>query len=140
MKIHPEQLQKQFDLAGVDKDIMYAALRVMGKKNLKTKLFKEQWSVDNPTKNYCYVIAEYVWFYKAPEGSKPYSVNVPGDDGLHRFIRWPDGTIVDLAVEQFDNYEEVDYDNAKVRYPMQSGCKGPSKRARLLHELMLRKI
>ena len=136
MKIPTGKLDQMFEIAEVSKSAMYNALIQMGRKHLKTKQFKDQWSEDNPTKNYCYVIAEFVWFYVAPAGSKPYSVRVPGDDGLHRFVRWPDGTIIDLAVEQFDNYEEVDYSKQKVRYPLQSGCVGPSKRARLLAELM----
>ena len=85
---------------------------------------------------YCYVIAEFVWFYIAPDGSKPYSLKVPKDPGLHRFIKWPDGTIVDLAIRQFDNYEDVDYTQAQVRYFLQTGCTGPSKRAKILAELM----
>lgn len=135
-KIRKDVLQKQFDLAEIDKEELYSALRFMGTKHLKTKKFKEQWSEENPTKNYCYVVAEFLWFYVAPTGSKPYSLRVPGDDGLHRFVKWPCGTVIDLSVEQFSNYEDVDYTQARVRYPLQTGCTGPSKRARLLASLM----
>jgi hypothetical protein len=78
-----------------------------------------------------------VFYFLAPPGSKPYKLaDIPGDDGLHRFIRWPDGTIVDLTVDQFPNYEDVDYEKGKVCYFMTNQYnKGPSKRARLLAEL-----
>jgi hypothetical protein len=136
MRIPPKQFEAMFDHAGVDKDKLFIALRTMGKKHLKNKTFKDMWSEDFPTTNYCYVIAEFLWFYKAPKGSKPYSVRVPGDAGLHRFIKWPDGTIVDLAVDQFPDYSLVDYTQAKIRYFLQTGCAGPSKRAKMLAELM----
>lgn len=125
-----------YQKAGVDRTALLSSLIRMGKKHLKSKVMKDGWSEDNPTYCYCYVIAEYLWFYKAPKGSIPYSVKVPGDPGLHRFIKWNDGTIVDIAAEQFSNYEEVNYEQAKVRYFLQSGCKGPSKRAKLLAEYM----
>lgn len=108
----------------------------MGKKYIRGKLLKEQWTEDNPTKNYCYVVSEFVYWYQAPRGTIPYKVNVPGDDGLHRFLRWPCGTIIDLTVEQFPDYSLVDYDKGKVQYFMQIARKGPSKRARHLAKLM----
>ena len=136
MRISEDRLQLMFKFAGIKKSILHNALLQMGRKHLKSKLFKDNWSEDNPTKNYCYVIAEFVYYYLAPKGSKPYKLaNIPGDDGLHRFVKWPDGTIVDLAVDQFPNYEDVNYENAKVCYFMQTGVKGPSKRTRLLADL-----
>ena len=136
MKISEEKLQSMFNVAGIEKKVLHDALLKMGTKQLKTKQMRDAWSEDNPTKNYCYVVSEMVFYYLAPPGSKPYKLpNIPGDDGLHRFLKWPDGTIVDLTVDQFPNYEDVNYENGKVCYFMQTGVKGPSKRARLLAEL-----
>lgn len=139
MKISEERLQTMYELAGVNKQTLHDALRVMGQKHLKTKLMKEGWTHDNPTKNYCYVIAEFVYYYLSPRGSKPYKLpGIPGDDGLHRFIMWPDYSVVDLAVDQFPNFEDVDYTKAKKCYFMVNtfGVPGPSKRTRILAELM----
>tara|TARA_B100001113_G_scaffold238758_1_gene196292 strand:- start:23 stop:478 length:456 start_codon:yes stop_codon:yes gene_type:complete len=136
MRISEDKLQSMFKVAGIEKSVLHKALLQMGTKQLKTKQMRDAWSEDNPTKNYCYVVSEMVFYYLAPPGSKPYKLpNIPGDDGLHRFLKWPDGTIVDLTVDQFPNYEDVNYENGKVCYFMQTGVKGPSKRARLLAEL-----
>ena len=136
MKIGNEKLKSMFKVEGIKKSVLHKALLQMGTKQLKTKQMRDAWSEDNPTKNYCYVVSEMVFYYLAPPGSKPYKLpNIPGDDGLHRFLKWPDGTIVDLTVDQFPNYEDVNYENGKVCYFMQTGVKGPSKRARLLAEL-----
>ena len=139
MKISEERLQEMYKLAGVTKERLHKSLRCMGTQHLKTKLMKESWSEDNPTKNYCYVIAEFVYYYLSPRGSKPYKLPViPGDDGLHRFIMWPDYSMVDLAVDQFPNFEDIDYTQAKKCYFMYNtqGNPGPSQRTRLLGKLM----
>ena len=136
MKISDDLLLPMYVKAGIDRSKMHDALRQMGAKHLKTKQQKQMWSESNPTCQYCYVIAEALFWYVAPKDTIPYKIRVPGDPGLHRFLKWPDGTIVDLAVEQFDNYEEVCYDKAQVCYFMQSGGPGPSKRARLLATLL----
>ena len=139
MKISEERLQEMYKLAGVTKERFHKSLRCMGTQHLKTKLMKESWSEDNPTKNYCYVIAEFVYYYLSPRGSKPYKLpGIPGDDGLHRFIMWPDYSIVDLAVDQFPNFEDIDYTQAKKCYFMYNtqGNPGPSQRTRLLGKLM----
>lgn len=137
MKIPNEKLQDMYAKVGIKKEDLHNALRKMGKKHLKGKLFKDKWTPNNPTKNYCYVVAEFVYFYLSPENSVPYKLKgIPGDDGIHRFIKFPDGEIIDLAVEQFDNYEVINYELAQKSYFLQTGCTGPSKRTRLLAELM----
>lgn len=131
MRISRHVLQSMFDYANVDKDELYKSLRAMGKTYLKPE-FRSAWSYDNPTYCYCYVICEMVYFYKAPTGTIPFKLKVPKDPGLHRFLQWPDKTIIDLSAEQFDNYEDVVYNNAKKCMFLQSGCVGPSKRAQIL--------
>ena len=51
MKISEDRLQEMYDIAGVTKDKLHNSLRSMGLKHLKTKLMREGWSDDNPTKN-----------------------------------------------------------------------------------------
>ena len=63
MRISEDRLQLMFKFAGIKKSILHNALLQMGRKHLKSKLFKDNWSEDNPTKNYCYVIAEFVYYY-----------------------------------------------------------------------------
>ena len=136
MRVPVDFLQKMFDFSGVDKECLYCSLIEMGKKHLKTKAMKEIWSPENPTQNYCYVVAEFVYWYIAPYDSTAWSLNVLSYDTLHRFVKWPDGTIVDLSCEQFMDWSEIDYTKAKRRMFLQTGCTGPSKRARILADLM----
>lgn len=126
-----------FQAAGITKDALYAALRTMGPKALKPA-FRSGWSEENPTFCSCYFVSEFAYFYLAPKGTKPYSVKVPGDPGTHRFLMWPNGQIIDLTAEQFPDYELVKsvYPNAKVTMFMQTGCKGPSERAKDLADLL----
>ncbi|MFM7855682.1 MAG: hypothetical protein ACKO96_28070, partial [Flammeovirgaceae bacterium] len=91
----------------------------------------------NPTRNFCYVVSEFVYHYIAPRGSKPYGLRIEGDASLHRFVKWPDGTIVDLTCDQFPDYSLVRYENAKITPFMPvSGKSQPSKRAKHLAQLM----
>ena len=77
-----------FRLAGIEKEKLHEALIKMGKKHLKTKAMKDNWSEDNPTKNYCYVIAEFVYYYLSPKGSKPFKLpGIPGDASGQERIR-----------------------------------------------------
>ncbi|MGH7889611.1 MAG: hypothetical protein ACRENF_03570, partial [Thermodesulfobacteriota bacterium] len=120
-----------FQAAGLTKQALYDALRKMGAKALKPS-FRFGWSEDNPVFCTCYFVSEMAYWYIAPKGTIPYSMKVPGDPGTHRFLMWPDGTIVDLTCEQFPNYALVDYQTAKVTPFMQTGGVGPSKRAKEL--------
>ncbi len=136
MRVPADFLQEMFDFSSVDKERLYRSLIKMGKKHLKTKAMKEIWTPENPTQNYCYVVAEFVYWYIAPYDSTAWALHVPSYDTLHRFVKWPDGTIVDLSCEQFMDWSEIDYTKAKRRMFLQTGCTGPSKRARVLAELM----
>ncbi len=138
MKISNTELNKMYDRVGLDKKTLHKALIQMGTKHLKTKQMRDNWSVNNPTKNYCYVVAEFVYYYLTQKKSIPYKLSgIPEDDGLHRFVKLDDGTIIDLAVEQFENYEDVDYERAKVCYFIQNKYlkNRPSKRTRILADL-----
>ena len=74
MKIGNEKLESMFKVAGIKKSVLHKALLQMGTKQLKTKQMRDAWSEDNPTKNYCYVVSEMVFYYLAPPGSKPYKL------------------------------------------------------------------
>lgn len=107
----------------------------MGTEYLK-KEYRHRWSWDNPTAAYCYVVSEMVYWYKAPKGTTPYKLIIPNDPALHRFLIYPTNDIIDLTAEQFDNYEDVCYVKAKKSMFLQTGCTGPSKRAKVLAEYM----
>jgi hypothetical protein len=135
MRISADKLDYMFSVAKVEKEVMYTALRVMGAKELKAPLRKE-WSTENPTRNFCYVIAEMVLNYCAPGGSA-YSLPIQGDQAKHYFVRTYTGTLLDLAAEQFPEYSVVHYEDAKkthFQFP------SPSRRARRLWELMLPEV
>jgi hypothetical protein len=133
MRINLVELDQMFETADLSKEELYNALRKMGPKAIRPA-FRGGWSESNPVWCTCYFVSEFAYFYLAPKGTKAYSVKVPGDPGTHRFLMWPDGRIVDLTAEQFPNYELVKsvYPNAKVTAFMQTGCKGPSVRAKEL--------
>jgi hypothetical protein len=123
-------LDFSFKRAGIDRDRLHAALRIMGRKQLKSQAM--EWSDDNPTRNYCYVVSEWLHRYYAPKGSLTFKVEIPGDEEWHRFNIWPDGAIVDLTCSQFSSKIVVPYHTATPFTLMQSGGPAPSRRAQLL--------
>ncbi len=135
MKIDPIKLDSMFKIAGISKEKLHDSLRTMGTKQLKKEM-RHEWSPDNPTRCFCYVVSEFLYWYISPYSSDPFSLSIEGDPWIHRFLRWPDKTVVDLTADQFDNYELVDYNLGTRRMFLQTGGKGPSKRARILAELM----
>jgi hypothetical protein len=129
-RIGGQELQAMFERSGITKDALYTALRTMGREHVKGAALKAEWTPDNPTRNYCYVIAEFVFRFLAPAGSTAYRLDIAGDTAQHYFVRWPDGSLVDLAAEQFpDYYQQVQYDRA-VRANFMPPS--PSRRAVLL--------
>ncbi len=137
MRVNPNVLDEMFVAAQLSKTDLHCALRKMCPKALKPA-FREGWSESNPTWCTCYFVSEFAYFYLAPKGTIPYSVKIPGDPGTHRFLRWPEGLIVDLTCDQFPDYEIVKlaYASARVTMFMQTGCKGPSHRAKELADIL----
>lgn len=113
----------------VDKEKLHNALRQMGEKHLKPQ-YKNQWTPERPTTGYCYVVAEVVYYYLAPKGSRPYVMKT-GANETHWFIKAPDGNIIDLTADQFD--EPVDYEKGK---PQNFRTKQISKRGKILADLL----
>ncbi len=110
------------------------ALRTMGREHIMKHL-QEDWSFKNPTRNYCWVVSEFLYWYIAPKGSSALKLEIPGDTAPHIFMRWPGGDIVDLTVQQFDCI--VDYNEAtRTSFRPAPGSGGPSKRSMLLAELL----
>lgn len=102
----------------------------MGKKYVN-KQYRDEWTSERPTTGYCYIVAEVVYHYLAPKGSKPYVMKT-GIDETHWFIKRADGNIIDLTADQFD--EPVDYTKGK---PQNFLTKEISNRGRILADLLV---
>jgi len=132
-KIDPLVVGRMFRKVGIDKEKFYQSLIEMGKGGLKTKKMKDEWCKENPTRNYCYVVSEFLYKYVAQKGVKHLSLRVDGEDVPHHFLKWTDGTIIDLTAEQFEDFSKVDYSKS---YPSGFIGKGVSKRTQEFARLM----
>jgi hypothetical protein len=128
--------QDMYALAGVNRDVLHDVLRSLAKKHLKPAMRKD-WSPENPTRNFCYVVAEWLYTLHLPNGSvgphreTAWKLVIPGDTALHYYVRNADGVMLDLTAEQFLDFDVVNYGQerkATFMYP------SPSRRARELHE------
>jgi len=156
-KIEAERSAEMFEIAGIHRQAFMNALVSMGPDNLKTAAMRREWSTDNPTKNYCYVVTEWLKFYYFPD-SPAFKLNVPGYDSfgtiegapvLHYFlVKEEDGrellpiqqcTVLDLAAEQFDNYDWVREHYHEGEY-VKSFMFTPTKRAKLLQEYYMEEL
>lgn len=132
MKIPLAVSLAMFKHAKVDRDDLHLALQHMAPHYLKGEYLKA-WSDGNPTRFFDYVVTEWLVHFRAPVGSFAFRVPVPGQDAKHYFMRWPDGTIVDLTAEQFTEWELVDYaESKKASMPA-----SPTYRAKVLDTLMV---
>ena len=113
----------------IDKGKLNDALRKMGSENVKEQ-YRRDWSPERPTTGFCYVVAEVVFHYCAPNGSQSYRMET-GPTTSHWFIKTPDGTIIDLTADQFD--KALDYTKGVAT---QFRTQHPSKRAQILAELL----
>jgi hypothetical protein len=124
----PLSLDEMYDFVGITKDKLWSVLRDMGTDFLTIKSIKDFWTPDLPTTGYCYVVAEFIYCYIAPKGTVALVVKVEEPVEIHHwFLKYPDGTIVDLTKDQFKEFP--DYTKAKKR-PFLG--KSPSKRTREL--------
>jgi len=113
----------------INRQNLHDALRQMGKKHLKPK-YKDKWTPERPTTGYCYVVAEVVYHYLSPKGSRPYVMKI-GENETHWFIKDPSGRVIDLTADQFD--EPIDYTRGK---PQNFLTKDISKRGKILANLL----
>ena len=139
MRISNEKLDEMFHVVGVSKDKLHSCLRTMGTDHLFDQRMKDMWKPEFPTINYCYTVCEFVYWYvcQATTEWDIRTTDIPSAPGIkHWFLKRQDGMIVDLTADQFDNHEEINYNDSKRSGFIQSGCIGPSKRARFLATLM----
>ena len=113
----------------IDKEALDDALREMGPKHVK-KPYRDRWTPERPTAGYCYPVAEVVYHYLAPEGSRSHVITLE-EGKTHWYVQSPDGEILDLTADQPD--EPYLYEKGKPRSFMTAK---PSKRARILAELL----
>lgn len=113
----------------IDRRKLHDALLVMGRKHLQPA-YKDQWTPERPITGYCYVVAEVVYHYLAPEGCRPYVMKT-SDSETHWFLRCADGKVIDLTDDQFD--EPVDYTQGK---PQNFMTKEISNRGKILADLL----
>jgi len=113
----------------IDRARLHDALRVMGAKHLKAN-YSGRWTPEQPTTGYCYVVAEVIYHYLAPDGYRPHVMKTGGDD-THWFLRGPDGEVIDLTDDQFD--ERLDYSEGK---PQNFMTREVSQRGRILADLL----
>ena len=113
----------------IDRQRLHDALRKMGKKHLRSR-YKDRWKPERPTTGYCYVVAEVVYHYLAPEGYRPYVMKT-GENDTHWFLNGPDGKVIDLTDDQFE--EQLDYSQGK---PQNFMTKEISKRGTILADFL----
>lgn len=99
------------------------ALLKLGPTPLKNE-YRHLWSPQTPTFGYCYVISELGNFY-APQ-TQPFAIRTK--EGIHRFLKFPNGIVWDLARDQ-----DYDYSKAVRRAFLPQS---PSKRTILLAEMI----
>jgi hypothetical protein len=139
LRISNEKLDKMFSSVGVGKDELHTCLRTMGTDYLLNQQMKDMWKPEFPTINYCYTVCEYLYWYVCGATTEwdIRTTDIPSTPGIkHWFLRRTDGRVIDLTADQFDNYDEINYNDSKRSGFIQSGCIGPSKRARILATLM----
>lgn len=149
MKIDPNLIKKMYDTWNVPRIKLLDTLIAFGPNFLKTRQARQQWTAGVPTRNQCYVVSEWMYWYvmRSYRQTQPGPNNLQGvyvrrvrspDDGMivHWFLEYMHHNgisyFVDLTADQFDNYDKMDYYNSKRTMFMQTGCVGPSKRARQL--------
>jgi len=113
----------------IDNEKLNDVLRLMGKKYLKPQ-YKNDWSHEKPATGYCYVVTEVAYHYLAPKGYAPYVMKT-GDNDTHWFLKNPEGEIIDLTADQFD--EIPDYSKGR---PQNFLTKEISKRGEVLAQLL----
>ncbi|MFC1977616.1 hypothetical protein ACFLWS_05060 [Chloroflexota bacterium] len=94
---------------------------------------RDEWIAERPTTNYCWVVSEVAYRLVRPEGTTCWRVDVTGDGFYHWFLKDPDGTIVDLTLDQAEGWWEIpEYEKAK-RYYFRPAM---SRRGKKLAELL----
>jgi hypothetical protein len=115
-KLPAEVYDAAFKYCGVEKSKLKAALP----------------KVKSTTKTRDRIIAEFLFFYVAPQGSDIMTVPIQGASHLHYYLEWPNETVVDLTLEDLD-FSKIDYSKSKKFTKM---GKSPSEEVRKLAEYL----
>ena len=94
---------------------------------------RHEWKPERPTTNYCWVVSEVAFRLAMPKGTTVWQVDVDGHGRYHWFLKDPGGRIVDLTLDQAEDWHEIpQYDKAK-RYHFRPAM---SRRGKHLAALM----
>lgn len=94
---------------------------------------RHEWTPERPTINYCWVVSEVAYRLVMPEGMTVWQVDVDGHGHFHWFLKDPNGNIVDLTLDQAEDWREIPkYEKAK-RYWFRPAM---SRRGKKLAELL----
>ena len=94
---------------------------------------RADWTPERPTTNYCWVVSEVAYRLVMPEGTTCWQVDITGDGFYHWFLKDPSGNIVDLTLDQAEDWREIpEYEKAK-RYWFRPAM---SRRGKKLAELL----
>lgn len=75
---------------------------------------RDEWKPERPTINYCWVVSEVALRLVMPKGTTCWQVDVDGQGRFHWFLKDPRGRIVDLTLDQAEDWHEIpQYDKAK---------------------------
>ena len=94
---------------------------------------RDEWMPERPTINYCWVVSEVALRLVMPKGSSCWRIDVDGHGRFHWFMKDPRGRIVDLTLDQAEDWREIPkYEEAK-RYWFRPAI---SRRGKKLAELL----
>ncbi len=78
---------------------------------------RDEWTPNRPTINYCWVVSEVALRLVMPKGTTCWRVDVTGYGRYHWFLKDPGGRIVDLTLDQAEDWREIPkYEEAKRYY------------------------
>jgi hypothetical protein len=120
-----EDMARMFELAHVDEQRFYEALRSMGRTYLSQDV-RKGWSVDKPTFGYESVVVDWLRHWHIPDAVLHH---LYVENHTHRFVRLANGQVIDLCAREFADYFAVDYRQSisrRFHSPM------PSHRTRVL--------
>lgn len=112
--IDDNELNKMFNLSGIDKTKLHESLCKLG---APKKRCKDIWTPERPTTGYCYVVTEVLSYDMKKRGvpHKTFRLDLGGGES-HWFIRLGtegDDEIIDLTADQID--DRYSYKKAKPR-------------------------
>jgi len=94
---------------------------------------RDEWIAKRPTINYCWVVSEVAWRLVMSKGTAVWQVDVDGHGRYHWFLKDPNGNIVDLTLDQAEDWREIpEYEKAR-RYWFRPAM---SRRGKKLAELL----